>query len=176
MDESVIQIEIHLNRRSVKTNVLCVFCLGRCILELMRRTAIDLSDAFASVVKKHREAKKVSRAALAEKAGLHQTYIGLLERVSLDSCDRRVLNSKNLCHSAFQLVIRTIRLEILPNFRRDLLRRSKPITQKNVCSTSSGRQATRPKLCLMKKTIQSNCVFASPLAKTPAATGIRTKF
>jgi transcriptional regulator with XRE-family HTH domain len=28
----------------------------------------------------HREAMGLSRAALAEKAGLHQTYIGLLER------------------------------------------------------------------------------------------------
>jgi len=46
----------------------------------MRRNKIDLSDAFALVVKKHREAKGMSRALLAEKSGLHQTYIGLLER------------------------------------------------------------------------------------------------
>ena len=46
----------------------------------MRRNALELSDAFARVVQKQREAKKISRAALAEKAGLHQTYIGLLER------------------------------------------------------------------------------------------------
>jgi len=46
----------------------------------MRRASLELSDAFARVVQKHREAKKFSRAALAEKAGLHQTYIGLLER------------------------------------------------------------------------------------------------
>jgi len=39
-----------------------------------------MSDAFSRVVKKHREKKGISRAALAEKAGLHQTYIGLLER------------------------------------------------------------------------------------------------
>ena len=32
------------------------------------------------MVKKHREAKQRSRATLAEQAGLHQTYIGLLER------------------------------------------------------------------------------------------------
>ena len=38
------------------------------------------SDAFSEVVKKHREARKLSKAALAKKAGLHQTYIGLLER------------------------------------------------------------------------------------------------
>ena len=39
-----------------------------------------LSDALSQVIKKHREAKKLSRARLAEKSGLHQTYIGLLER------------------------------------------------------------------------------------------------
>jgi len=39
-----------------------------------------LSDAFSQVVKKHREKRKLSRAVLAEKSGLHQTYIGLLER------------------------------------------------------------------------------------------------
>ena len=32
------------------------------------------------MIKMHREAKGLSRAALAEKSGLHQTYIGLLER------------------------------------------------------------------------------------------------
>jgi ribosome-binding protein aMBF1 (putative translation factor) len=39
-----------------------------------------ISDAFSKVVKKHRERQGLSRAALAQKAGLHQTYIGLLER------------------------------------------------------------------------------------------------
>ena len=40
----------------------------------------ELSDSFARVVEKRRKAKGLSRAALAAKAGLHQTYIGLLER------------------------------------------------------------------------------------------------
>jgi transcriptional regulator with XRE-family HTH domain len=40
----------------------------------------QFSDAFSEVVKHAREAKKLSKAALAKKAGLHQTYIGLLER------------------------------------------------------------------------------------------------
>ena len=40
----------------------------------------DISDDFAAVVKRHRLAKKFSKAVLAERAGLHQTYIGLLER------------------------------------------------------------------------------------------------
>jgi len=39
-----------------------------------------LSDAFSQVIKNHREKKKLSRAALAKMSGLHQTYVGLLER------------------------------------------------------------------------------------------------
>ena len=39
-----------------------------------------LSDAFSRLVKKRREEKGFSRAALARMAGLHQTYVGLLER------------------------------------------------------------------------------------------------
>jgi transcriptional regulator with XRE-family HTH domain len=40
----------------------------------------QLSDAFSEVVRDVREQKKLSRNAVAKKAGLHQTYIGLLER------------------------------------------------------------------------------------------------
>ena len=50
------------------------------ILTRMAQTQPVLSDAFSRVVKQHREAKKFSRAALAERSGLHQTYVGLLER------------------------------------------------------------------------------------------------
>jgi len=39
----------------------------------------QFSDAFSEVVKRAREEKSLSRAALARKARLHQTYIGLLE-------------------------------------------------------------------------------------------------
>ena len=46
----------------------------------MRKSQSTISDAFAKVVKRHREPNGLSRVALAEKAGLHQTYIGLLER------------------------------------------------------------------------------------------------
>ena len=38
------------------------------------------SDSFAFVVKRHRETQRISKAVLAERSGLHQTYIGLLER------------------------------------------------------------------------------------------------
>jgi transcriptional regulator with XRE-family HTH domain len=57
----------------------------------MRRGRLDLSDAFAVIVQRHRTAKKLSREALAQKAKLHQTYIGLVERglrnPSLDAAD-----------------------------------------------------------------------------------------
>jgi transcriptional regulator with XRE-family HTH domain len=39
-----------------------------------------ISLAFGPLVRKHRQARKLSQEALAEKAGLHPTYIGLLER------------------------------------------------------------------------------------------------
>jgi transcriptional regulator with XRE-family HTH domain len=40
----------------------------------------QFSDRFSEIVKELRESRKLSRAALAKKAGLHQTYVGLLER------------------------------------------------------------------------------------------------
>ena len=46
----------------------------------MRRGRLEFSDAFALVLQRHRTAKKLSRQSLAQRAGLHQTYIGLLER------------------------------------------------------------------------------------------------
>jgi len=46
----------------------------------MRRRFLDFSDAFAIILQRHRTAKKLSRQALAQKSGLHQTYIGLIER------------------------------------------------------------------------------------------------
>jgi len=45
----------------------------------MRRRRLEFSDAFAQVLERHRTAKKLSRQALAEKAGLHQTYVGMIE-------------------------------------------------------------------------------------------------
>ena len=39
-----------------------------------------LSASFAHVLRKHRESLGVSQEALAHKAGVHRTYIGLIER------------------------------------------------------------------------------------------------
>lgn len=64
----------------VKTSVLCLPRHGNAILTRMAQAQTVLSDAFSRVVSKHREKKKLSRAALAELSGLHQTYVGLLER------------------------------------------------------------------------------------------------
>ena len=46
----------------------------------MRKETANLSDAFARAVKIEREKAGLSKAALAEKAGVHQTYIGMLEK------------------------------------------------------------------------------------------------
>ena len=39
-----------------------------------------LSEAFAVVLKERREKLKLSQETLAERAGLHRTYVGLIER------------------------------------------------------------------------------------------------
>jgi transcriptional regulator with XRE-family HTH domain len=45
----------------------------------MRRKS-ELSQAFCELIKKYRSRKKLSQEALAEAAGVHHTYIGLVER------------------------------------------------------------------------------------------------
>ena len=46
----------------------------------MSRRPSEFSDAFALALEKRRKEGNLSRQALAEKAGLHQTYIGMIER------------------------------------------------------------------------------------------------
>jgi transcriptional regulator with XRE-family HTH domain len=57
----------------------------------MRKPKQSLSDGFSRVVSKHREKQGLSRSEVARLAGLHQTYIGLLERgqrtPNLDTAD-----------------------------------------------------------------------------------------
>jgi len=40
----------------------------------------EITVAFASVLKKHRAAKGISQEKLAEKADIHPTHVGLIER------------------------------------------------------------------------------------------------
>jgi ribosome-binding protein aMBF1 (putative translation factor) len=63
-----------------ETIVLCRPVLRAGNLVWMSQAQSAISDAFSRIVKRHRAKKGLSRAALAKKAGLHQTYIGLLER------------------------------------------------------------------------------------------------
>lgn len=46
----------------------------------MRSKRTALSEVFAPILERRRKERKLSRQALAELAGLHQTYVGLLER------------------------------------------------------------------------------------------------
>jgi transcriptional regulator with XRE-family HTH domain len=46
----------------------------------MGRETLRLSLFFAKALQRHREAKNLSRQGLAERAGLHQTAVGLIER------------------------------------------------------------------------------------------------
>ena len=41
---------------------------------------LAISNAFASVLKKHRKAKGMSQELLAEKADIHPIYVGMIER------------------------------------------------------------------------------------------------
>jgi transcriptional regulator with XRE-family HTH domain len=44
----------------------------------MRQT--EFSDTFSEVLRQYRTERGISRERLAQRAGLHQTYVGLLER------------------------------------------------------------------------------------------------
>lgn len=53
------------------------------------RRQLEFSDAFALVLQRHQTARNLSKQALAERAGVHQTYIGMIERgLSNPSLDR----------------------------------------------------------------------------------------
>jgi transcriptional regulator with XRE-family HTH domain len=65
----------------------------------MRRRRFEFADAFALVLEKHRTAKKLSRQTLAEKAGVHQTYVGMIER----GLSNPSLNAANAIAKALQV-------------------------------------------------------------------------
>jgi ribosome-binding protein aMBF1 (putative translation factor) len=56
------------------------------------KRASRLSTAFARIVRKHRAHRGLSQEALAEAAGIHHTYVGLVERgerkPTIDVADR----------------------------------------------------------------------------------------
>ena len=90
---------------ALKTNVLSA-------LAALPRIPLELSDSFASVVEKHRQAKGFSRCALASEAGLHQTYIGLLERGQRSpNLDTAQAIARSLGCSLSQLIIEAEKLQ-----------------------------------------------------------------
>ena len=81
----------------------------------MRRSRLEFSDAFALVLERQRTAKKLSRQELAQKAGLHQTYIGMIERgLSNPSLDTANAIAEALELSLSQLVIEAEAMRQLP--------------------------------------------------------------
>ena len=70
----------------------------------MRRRNMEFSDAFAQVLQRHRTAKKLSKQTLAQKAGLHQTYIGKIE----DGLSNPSLDAANAIAEALQVPFATL--------------------------------------------------------------------
>ena len=70
----------------------------------MRRRRLEFADAFAVVLEKHRTAKKLSPQSLAEKAGVHQTYVGIIER----GLSNPSLNAANAMANALQVPFSTL--------------------------------------------------------------------
>jgi transcriptional regulator with XRE-family HTH domain len=78
----------------------------------VHRFPLELSDGFASVVEKHRQARGLSRSALASQAGLHQTYIGLLERGKRSpNLDTAQAIARSLGCSLSQLIIEAEKIQ-----------------------------------------------------------------
>jgi len=80
----------------------------------MRRRRLEFSDAFALVLQRRRAAKKLSKQALAEKAGLHQTYIGKIESGSANPS----LDAANAIAEALGLPLSTLIIDAESERRR----------------------------------------------------------
>ena len=97
---------------SLKTNVLSAVQTFARILYGVHRFPLELSDGFASVVEKHRQARGLSRSTLASQAGLHQTYIGLLERGKRSpNLDTAQAIARSLGSSLSQLIIEAEKIQ-----------------------------------------------------------------
>ena len=71
----------------------------------MARRRLKFSGFFAQAVQQRRTAAKLSRQALAERAGLHQTYVGMIERgLSNPSLDAASVIAEALDVSLSELV------------------------------------------------------------------------
>ena len=73
----------------------------------MRRRRLEFSDAFALVLQRRRTEKKLSRQSVAQKAGLHQTYIGMIER----GLSNPGLDTANAIAEALELPLSTLIFE-----------------------------------------------------------------
>jgi len=78
------------------------------------RRRLEFSDAFALVLQRHRVAKKLSKQVLAQKAGLHQTYIGKIE----GGLSNPSLDAANAIAEALEIPLSTLILEAETEKRR----------------------------------------------------------
>ena len=81
---------------------------------MRNRRRLEFSDAFALVLQRHRRARKLSKQALAEKAGLHQTYVGIIER----RLSNPSLDAANALAEALELPLSTLIIEAETERRR----------------------------------------------------------
>lgn len=77
------------------------YCVRRRIIYIEVLYIMDIVKVFAANMRKYRLEKQLSQEALAEKAGLHRTYISAIE------CGRRSIALENVQRIADALEIKT---------------------------------------------------------------------